>query len=148
MASQQRIRVGEFFRDFDKLRSGFITNSQFRIGLNMSKIPISHQELQLLASHFKAQKEGDHVCWKDFVDCVDQVFTKKELEKDHAIVLGDARVQTVYGKAGAQDEDRSVVSNIVDRFRDVVRKHRLDAKSFFQDFDHHRHFKVSPKIFR
>ena len=39
---QQRIRIGEFFRDFDKLRSGFITSNQFRMGLSMAKIPISH----------------------------------------------------------------------------------------------------------
>lgn len=76
------------------------------------------------------------------------MFTKKELEKDHEIVLGDARTQTVYGRAEAADDDRSIVANIVDRFRDVVRKHRLDAKSFFQDFDRHRHFKVSQKQFR
>jgi hypothetical protein len=38
LCKQQRIRIGEFFRDFDKLRSGFITKSQFRIGLNMAKV--------------------------------------------------------------------------------------------------------------
>jgi Ca2+-binding EF-hand superfamily protein len=27
-------------------------------------------------------------------------------------------------------------------------RNRLDVKSFFQDFDKHKHFKVSPKIFR
>lgn len=30
----------------------------------------------------------------------------------------------------------------------MVRTKRLNAKSFFQDFDLHNHFKVSPKIFR
>lgn len=34
------------------------------------------------------------------------------------------------------------------RFQDIVRRHRLDAKCFFQDHDYHKHFKVSPKIFR
>ena len=43
---QQRIRIGEFFRDFDRLRSGFITAPQFRIGLNMAKVPISAPEFQ------------------------------------------------------------------------------------------------------
>lgn len=42
--SQQRIRIGEFFRDFDKLRSGYITAAQFRIGLNMAKVPVSNPE--------------------------------------------------------------------------------------------------------
>ena len=31
---------------------------------------------------------------------------------------------------------------------ELVRKNRLDAKSFFQDFDRHRHFKVSKKVFK
>jgi hypothetical protein len=31
---EQRIRISEFFRDFDKLRSGFITSNQFRMGLS------------------------------------------------------------------------------------------------------------------
>lgn len=33
--SENRIRVSEFLRDFDKLRSGMITKQQFRLGLNM-----------------------------------------------------------------------------------------------------------------
>ncbi len=39
--SEFRIRVEEFLRDFDKLRSGHITPAQFRLGLNMAKIPLS-----------------------------------------------------------------------------------------------------------
>jgi len=38
VCAQKRVRIGEFFRDFDKLRSGNITNAQFRIGLNLGKI--------------------------------------------------------------------------------------------------------------
>jgi Ca2+-binding EF-hand superfamily protein len=148
MCAQQRIRVGEFFRDFDKLRTGYITNSQFRIGLNMAKVVISAGEFKLLTQHFKAPKEGEHICWKDFVDHVDEVFTKKGLEKSVDIVLNDVRTSTVYGRREATADERNTVSDIVFRFQDVVRKNRLDAKSFFQDFDLHKHFKVTPKIFR
>jgi len=90
--SQNRIRIGEFFRDFDKLRTGFITNAQFRIGLSMAKMPISNPEFQLLCNAFSAgeKKAGDHVCWREFVDSVDAVFTKKNLEKSVDITLGDA----------------------------------------------------------
>ncbi len=41
---EQRVRLGEFFRDFDKLRSGYITEAQFRIGLNMGKLVLSSSE--------------------------------------------------------------------------------------------------------
>ena len=78
---QQGIRIAEFFRDFDRLRSGYITAAQFRIGLTMAKCPISQGEFQQLSDHFKAPKEGAHVRWRDFSDSVDEVFTSKGLEK-------------------------------------------------------------------
>ena len=37
---------------------------------------------------------------------------------------------------------------MVEAFSEVVRRNRLDAKSFFQDRDALRSFKVTPKIFR
>ncbi len=148
LCAQQRIRIGEFFRDFDKLRTGFITSAQFRIGLSMAKVVVSHPEFALLAAHFKAPKEGDHVCWREFCDAVDAVFTKKHLERSVDTPLNDANTATVYGRAAASAQEAATVADIVQRFQEVVRKHRLDAKSFFQDFDKHRHFKVSPKIFR
>ena len=55
---QQGIRISEFFRDFDRLRSGHITAAQFRIGLTMAKCPISASEFDQLVEHFKAPKEG------------------------------------------------------------------------------------------
>lgn len=45
-----------------------------------------------MSSEFKAQKVGEHICWRDFVDRVDEVFTKKGLEKSHDIDLDDVRM--------------------------------------------------------
>ena len=81
VCKEQRIRISEFFRDFDKLRSGNITEAQFRIGLNMSKIVLSGKEFRSLADHFQSEKEGAHIRWRDFADTVDEVFTKKNLER-------------------------------------------------------------------
>ena len=47
----------------------------------MSKIVLSGAEFRLLADHFQAPKEGAHVKWKEFSDCVDEVFTIKNLER-------------------------------------------------------------------
>jgi len=41
-----------------------------------------------------------------------------------------------------------MVQQVVESFREVIRRNRLDAKSFFQDRDALRSFKVTPKIFR
>lgn len=96
-----------------------------------------------MTTHFKAPKEGEHIRWREFSDVVDQVFTKKGLEKTLDAALDDARTSTNYGRREASDEERSIVADIVTRFQEVVRKNRLDSKSFFQDFDKHRSFKVS-----
>lgn len=114
----------------------------------MGKIQISHDEFKLLTTHFKAPKEGEHICWKDFVDHIDEVFTKKELEKNIEIRLDDVRTNTNYSRRQATDEEKEIVRDICERFTEVVRKNRLNAKSFFQDFDKHHHFRVSQKIFR
>ena len=145
---EQRIRISEFFRDFDKLRSGYITEAQFRIGLNMSKIVLSGAEFKLLCETFQAPKAGAHIKWREFSDCVDEVFTKKNLERSVDIPLDDARTQSFYGQTKANNEDEKNVANIQDQFKFLINRERLDAKSFFQDQDRHNHFKVSPKQFK
>ena len=142
---QQRTRVAEFFRDFDKLRSGYITDSQFRIGLNMAKIVLSSQEFEALLQHFRAPKEGRHVRWRDFSDTIDEVFTKKNLEKAIDTRLDDVRTQTFYGRSDASRDQRAIVQGVLGAFREWLTRGRLDPKSFFQDWDRHKHFKVSPK---
>lgn len=145
---EERVRIGEFFRDFDKLRSGFITEAQFRIGLNMAKLVMSNNEFGLLCEHFQAPKEGKHVKWKEFSDRVDEVFTQKGLEKRVDAVVEEARTMTVYGRTKPTKAEVSVAEDVVRRFKEMLLRHRLDSKSFFQDWDRHKHFKISPKQFR
>jgi hypothetical protein len=128
---QQRTRVAEFFRDFDKLRSGFITEAQFRIGLNMAKIVLSGQEFEQLVTHYRAPKEGRHVKWREFSDAVDEVFTKKGLEKAVDLALDDVRTQTFYGRREATSLQRSLAQGVVSSFKEWLQRNRLDPKSFF-----------------
>ena len=130
-SKQQGIRISEFFRDFDRLRSGHITAAQFRIGLTMAKCPVSQSEFQMLTQVFKAPKEGDHVKWREFSDRVDEVFTSKGLEKNLDAPIGEVSTVTIYGRRQAHEGERSTVQEVVEAFREVIRKNRLDAKSFF-----------------
>jgi Ca2+-binding EF-hand superfamily protein len=149
ICKEQRIRISEFFRDFDKLRSGFITVAQFRIGLNMSKIVLSGAEFKLLCDEFKAPKAGEHIKWREFSDAVDEVFTKKNLDQQSVdIPLDNARTQSFYGQKMPDDTDAANVGNVQKQFMFLINRERLDAKSFFQDQDRHNHFKVSPKQFK
>lgn len=82
----------------------------------MAKIVISQPEFQILTTHFKAPKEGEHISWRDFSDLVDEVFTKKGLEKQIDASLDDTRVTTNYGRREANEREREVVADIVSRF--------------------------------
>lgn len=63
---ENRIRVEEFLKDFDKLRTGMISKQQFRLGLNMCQLNLSEKEFFILASTYQSQLE-DKVNWKEFV---------------------------------------------------------------------------------
>uniref|UniRef100_A0A7S3KPW0 EF-hand domain-containing protein n=1 Tax=Euplotes crassus TaxID=5936 RepID=A0A7S3KPW0_EUPCR len=147
VCSEKRIRLEEFFRDFDRLRSGNITKPQFRIGMNMAKIDLSTSEFDLLCSHYNSKKIG-MFRWKEFCDNIDEIFTKKELEKDATMQVTKPSIMTKYGTVSAPKQDKSLASKLVTRFKEKLRRERLDAKSFFQSWDKHNRFKVSPKQFR
>ncbi len=114
----------------------------------MAKIVLSSHEFEELVTFFQAPKEGKYVRWRDFSDAVDEVFTKKGLEKAVDLVLDDVRTQANYGRTNPSKVQRNLSEEVVYRFKQFLTRSRLDAKSFFQDWDRHKHFKVSPKQFR
>lgn len=97
----------------------------------MGKVVLSSNEFNLLCEHYKAPKEGRHVRWRDFCDDVEQVFTKKGLEKSVDIPLNDARLATSYGLQGPSMRQQALGEEVVEGFRELLIKNRLDAKSFF-----------------
>ena len=88
-----------------------------RIRLVASKQRIRVSELfKLLTEFYKAPKEGEPMLWKSFSDSVDNVFTKKELEKSVDIKLDDTRTLTNYGRRQPTEAERTVVQEIVEQF--------------------------------
>ena len=62
--------------------------------------------------------------------------------------MNDARTQSFYGKQEPTGDDEALVVALQDRFKSLIVRERLDAKSFFQDQDRHNHFKCTPKQFK
>jgi Ca2+-binding EF-hand superfamily protein len=145
--SQKRIRLMEFFRDFDRLRSGNITQAQFRIGMNMAKIDLSTSEFNLLKEHYLSDK-NDMFKWRSFCDNIEEVFTMKGLEKDACLEVVQSSTATKYGLMAPAKVDKNLSNKLVQRFKEKRRRERLDSKSFFQSWDKHNRFKVSAKQFR
>ena len=68
---EERIRVSDFLRDFDKLRHWNLTKEQFRLALNMAKLPLSEKEFNLIIENFGCENKPGYIRWKDFTDAVD-----------------------------------------------------------------------------
>lgn len=62
---------------------------------------------------------------------VDEVFTKKGLEKASELVLDPVRTQTIYGRTNPSKVERNLSEEVVYRFKQLLQRQRLDAKSFF-----------------
>ena len=56
----KRVRIEEFFRDFDKLRKGRVTVPQFRSVLSMLNFPLTEAEFDSLAEKYAAETMFNH----------------------------------------------------------------------------------------
>ena len=145
---EQRIRVHEFLRDFDRLRSGSITSAQLRIGLNMAKLPLSNREFKILCENFACSKKPGWFRWRDFCDKIDEVFTVKGLERNPDSKIGGSILLTKTVRQGMSNPNKEIAERIIRKFRYYCLATRLFIKQFFQDWDRLGRNKVSPKQFR
>lgn len=53
MVYKNRIRLREFFVDYDKLRTGYVTEGQFMSGLTSAGLKLSAREMKALADKYK-----------------------------------------------------------------------------------------------
>lgn len=71
------VQVIEYFDDFDPLRSGSISKSQFRRGLSLLGLSkLGHHDLQdaqfeVLIDFYQNPNKEDQVMWKNFMDDIE-----------------------------------------------------------------------------
>ena len=140
-----RIRLLEFIRDFDKLRTGIVTKSQLRSALSMAKIDLSDSEFNLISTEY--QVDSQRVCYTRFIDEIEMVFTQKNLEKTN-VDFNPANTETKYGVQPLSRLEKSLSDNALNKFRNFMVNKFLDIKSHFQEWDRHNTHKITPKQFR
>ena len=145
LVKQQRIRIHEFIRDFDRLRSGYATMNQIRSAFSMAKIPLSDAEYKLICNHYSV--DDQRIQYVRLIEDIDKVFTQKGLEKTNVeVVLGSTNFR--YGSSGLSPNEENVVAQVLQRFQRFVINNLIDLKSHFQDWDRHNSLKISTKQFR
>lgn len=146
IVKRDRIRLEEYYRDFDKLRHGKVTAAQFAAGLSASGFVLSRDEMNLLSDEYASRDVVDSagqsfVAWKRFVDDVESVFTVKGLERAPAHDVGSLGAMRTEQFGGVKHEralsstDERLVTQAVVAIKRAIDRERLSIKPAFEDFD-------------
>ncbi|TPX50000.1 hypothetical protein SeMB42_g00541 [Synchytrium endobioticum] len=131
---KERIRIQDFFRDFDRLHCGNITEAQFRSGLKLSAIPLEQDDIAALLSRY-SDAQGI-VAYYKFCSSIDTVFTNHNIESNPLLEVSPPTPEFLSKGCGElQPEEESRFQLIIARLRALVKERNLNLIPFFKDFD-------------
>jgi len=146
---ERRIRIREWFSDYDPLRKGYCTAGQARSILATLNVPCAQGDWETLAA--KYGRQDGMFNFAKFCDNVDEAFSVKGLEKAPLtrIMMPDVAV-TLPGRRNRQkltEEDEYEIARVEEDIRARVQQRRVYLKPYFEDFDPARHGHVSKNQF-
>jgi len=77
----KRVRIEEFFFDFDKLRRGKVTKTQFESILSMLNFNLTKEEFQSLADKYRTSDPEFLINYKAFCASINTAFTTYGIQK-------------------------------------------------------------------
>ncbi|KAJ3086780.1 hypothetical protein HK100_008592, partial [Physocladia obscura] len=133
---KDRIRLIEFFKDYDRHNCGLVTEAQFRAGLRLSEITIDTSQINSVIKEYQ-DKQG-RVAYRRFCYSIEEIFTKSNLENNPlADVAPPAREFLVQGCNELFPNEELRCQEIISHFRILMKERRLLLAPFFKDFDKH-----------
>ncbi len=129
----KRVRIEEFFRDFDKLRKGKVTVTQFKSIISMLNFNLEDNELEYIATTFKTS-DGmfNH---SEFCDMMNSAFTIKGLDKKPlevvAPISANATIPARRKYLEPSEEEAYAIEIITDEYKRAVQNKRVNFKPMF-----------------
>ena len=142
LCKQKNIRIAEFMRDFDKLRSGSITKTQFFSCLSILKIFLTIKESEFIYEQYQNPEKENDILWRIFCDDIDTVFVIKKLEKRNDIVDLDNITKKEFKLNELSLPDQAKLQEILKEMKNFFEVNRIDPKPSFANFDKLKRGKV------
>jgi Ca2+-binding EF-hand superfamily protein len=140
---QRRIPLQAFFEAYDQHNSKKISKRQFLRALDNSGLGITTAEADTLSNVYKSVEPGCHglVRYLDFCDCVNRVFTVKELEKFPSQALQYSLGSVPAPHLGLDHPELTAAERLhlieaIDEMRRTVSERGVVIEALFRDFDH------------
>jgi hypothetical protein len=124
MVVMKRVRIEEFFRDYDKLRKGKVTINQFKGILSMLNFQMTENEFDALAEKYKTEAPELMFNYFNFCNSINQAFTQKGIDKDpSATVKAITKDDTLAARRKyleSDPEEEEQFKNIIVEYRTAV----------------------------
>ncbi|CEM32084.1 unnamed protein product [Vitrella brassicaformis CCMP3155] len=136
-AFQRRLRLKEFFKDFDPLRKRYVTRTQFERILDDATLRLAPQEVDLLARAYLNAQTGD-VRYGDFLDKIEKVFRLPCIEKTPLVEVcppGGTLPPRFETKKLEQDAEERETDALIDRMALMQKTRGVVFKYYYQNFD-------------
>lgn len=152
---QRRLRSIDYFRDFDGLRSGFITVPKFRAGLNALVPTLSAAATEeIVRAYDRGESRGEkRMAWTEFCADLDEVFTFKNLELKPTVTvprLVDTTVDLMDRTSAITLHDveaPTLAANVTEIIARISRAPYFDFEPKLRDFDTHNKRRVTATQF-
>ena len=130
----KRIRIEEFFRDFDKLRKGRVTRPQFKSILSSMNFNLTNDEFKALAKKYETADPERFFRYVDFCKNINTAFTIQGIDKAPTtrvapITQGDTLLARRKYLAGAPVNDE--IADILEQYKTEVKNKRIHLKPVF-----------------
>ena len=148
LTKQKSLRINEFMRDYDPLRSGSITRAQFLSSLSQLKIYLSRKEADLLCEKYTNPEKENEVLWTKFADDIDIVFVVKNLEKRADINSVTNITKNSFKLNELSLPEQAVLQEILKDMKNFFEVNRIEPKPFFANDDRLKRGKVLRSQFK
>lgn len=137
-AFPRRIRLREFFTDFDPLRSGRCTRPHFARALDMAGMSLSEREIDILGDHFQETggrvQKPQNVNYAKFCQAIDEVFnTGDPVQRMTSSPSTTQMMGASFHRNSVDDEERML--NLLHRVAMLCKTRGVVLKYCYTDHD-------------
>ena len=139
---KRRIRIMEFFENFDHLKHGTVSQQKFRSVVGQLELPIVEDEIQFIGKLFALEKKPDLFNYRLFCQQIDRIFGINDLHKTPS-VDGTCRASYIPDPSLRLSDitpaEQAEINNIINRMAHFVATRRMEVRQQFYDFDRYPH---------
>lgn len=133
---KERIRVYEWMKDYDKLRSGSIPRTSFRRALDLVGVNavLIEPEIVAIMDAFTNPK-NNHVMYLLLCQELESVFTNADLEKDPLSTVEQFKPPVEWERNDLEEQEEAIFNMAMQRLTEHIRKTRIQLHPLFEDYD-------------